>query len=450
MAKGSKGNRKPVLVTPTGRKTPKIEPPAVRMAKLGELRPDPRNANEGTERGRGMLEQSLRKYGAGRSIVVDKHGVIIGGNKTHEVAVDIGLDDAIVVSTDGSRLVVVQRTDLDLEHDKRAIELGLSDNRVGEASLAWNADVLQQLAGSGVDISDLWSEKELSALFSKDVKQGRTDPDDCPPERATSITHGDLFELGTHRLLCGDSTKAEDVARLMDGHVAELCFTSPPYNLGGSVGLRNGAFKGADTAYAGSSSDCDAVDWAALMDGFTTQALNVSRYVAVNVQILAGNKRALAAWLGGLADRLVDVFVWVKGNPPPAMAERVATSAFEFVVVLSNEDMPSRAIASASFGRGTFSNVYQSAVGSNSHTKGQHGATFPVEFAAHYVTNLSGGNGVIFEPFTGSGTTMIACEQHGRQCRGIEIEPSYTQMAIDRWEAFTGLKAQKVGEAVPA
>jgi DNA modification methylase len=144
----------------------------------------------------------------------------------------------------------------------------------------------------------------------------------------------------------------------------------------------------------------------------------------------------------------VDVFVWVKGNPQPAMAERVATSAYELIVVLSPEDAPSRAIKSASYSRGSFSNVYQSAVGCNSHTDGQHGATFPVEFAAHYLTNLSGENALIYEPFTGSGTVMLVCEQHRRRCFGMEIEPRYVQVSIDRWEAFTGQKAQKIGEAV--
>ena len=139
--------------------------PTARIMRLTDLTPDPRNANAGTERGRGMLDSSMRKYGAGRSILVDKHGVIIGGNKTHEVAVDIGLEDAIVVPTDGRRLVVVQRMDLDLEHDPAAVELGLADNRTGEVSLAWDAQVLQELKAAGVSLEGLWSEDELAGLL---------------------------------------------------------------------------------------------------------------------------------------------------------------------------------------------------------------------------------------------------------------------------------------------
>lgn len=136
-----------------------------RLAKLSEFTTDPRNANKGTERGRGLLEDSLRTYGAARSIVVDRHGVIIGGNKTHEVAADIGLDEAIVVPTDGRRLVVVQRTDLDLAHDPRAAELAVADNRVGQVDLSWDGAVIQDLIADGADLSKLFTTQELAQLI---------------------------------------------------------------------------------------------------------------------------------------------------------------------------------------------------------------------------------------------------------------------------------------------
>ena len=102
-----------------------------RTGKLSELTPDHSNANRGTERGRYALEASLRKYGAGRSILIDKHGRIIAGNKTAETAADVGIDDVIVVQTDGRQVVAVQRTDLDLDSNE-ARELAYADNRVGQ------------------------------------------------------------------------------------------------------------------------------------------------------------------------------------------------------------------------------------------------------------------------------------------------------------------------------
>ena len=111
--------------------------PKVKRGKIDDLTPDGRNANQGTQRGLRLLDDSLRNHGAGRSIVIDRDGRIIAGNKTAERAADIGLDDVIIVQTDGRQLVAVQRTDLDLEDDpdNRARMLAYYDNRTGELDL---------------------------------------------------------------------------------------------------------------------------------------------------------------------------------------------------------------------------------------------------------------------------------------------------------------------------
>jgi hypothetical protein len=131
--------------------------------KLSELTPDKGNANKGTQRGLKALDESIRKYGAGRSILVDKNGVVIAGNKTLERAADIGIDDVIVVESDGTKLVAVKRTDLDLESDDgRARALAIYDNRVGQLDLDWDIGAL-----SAVDsdvLKDLWTVDELSLL----------------------------------------------------------------------------------------------------------------------------------------------------------------------------------------------------------------------------------------------------------------------------------------------
>lgn len=126
------------------------------------ITPDPRNANKGTQRGRGLLEQSLRSYGAGRSVLADKHGVLIAGNKTHEVATELGLPQR-VIQTDGNELIVVQRTDLDL-NDRAAKELAVADNRVGQVSLDWDTEVLAEL-GAEIDLSQFWGDDELAELM---------------------------------------------------------------------------------------------------------------------------------------------------------------------------------------------------------------------------------------------------------------------------------------------
>jgi hypothetical protein len=116
-------------------KASKKTEPKVTTAKIADLIPDDRNANAGTERGQQLIENSLRNYGAGRSILIDKNNRIIAGNKATENAGQVGLDDVIVVETDGTRLVAVKRTDLDLKRDKAARELAIADNRTSEIDL---------------------------------------------------------------------------------------------------------------------------------------------------------------------------------------------------------------------------------------------------------------------------------------------------------------------------
>lgn len=137
------------------------------MAKLTDFKPDLSNANKGTERGLRALDDSIAQLGLGRSIVVDKHGVIIAGNKTHERAVDRGIEDAEVVHTTGDTLVVVQRDDLDLsslDPNNPARQLAYRDNRISELDLKWDAEQVLADVNAGMDLSALWGDDELEQL----------------------------------------------------------------------------------------------------------------------------------------------------------------------------------------------------------------------------------------------------------------------------------------------
>lgn len=137
--------------------------PEARLGSIAELQPDLRNANRGTQRGGGMLEDSLRKYGAGRSVLADKHGNMIAGNKTLEQAAAIGMEDVIFVESDGTKLVVVQRTDLDIA-DPEARELAIADNHIGQVNLDWDPTILASLQQEDVDLACMWNENELAML----------------------------------------------------------------------------------------------------------------------------------------------------------------------------------------------------------------------------------------------------------------------------------------------
>lgn len=148
-----------------------------KITKLRDLTPDAKNANKGTERGSGMLEHSLRTYGAGRSILIDKKGRIIAGNKTVEACGAMGLSNVVVVQTTGDQIVAVQRMDLDLETDAKAKELAIADNRIAEVNLEWDAAAIVAL-NDEVDLSKFWGEAELKKMLGEHLEAA--DFDCCP------------------------------------------------------------------------------------------------------------------------------------------------------------------------------------------------------------------------------------------------------------------------------
>jgi hypothetical protein len=170
-----------------GRGTKKNPPgssrgPTISEADLAnDITEDPRNANAGTERGHALIESSIARLGAGRSIVVDRHGRTIAGNKSREAMISAGLTDAIVVETDGTRPVVVKRVDLDLEDPTTAArDLAYADNRAGEVDLAWDADRLRADRADGFDLSPYFSEKELEKILENA-------DDGIPPDEFGSV-----------------------------------------------------------------------------------------------------------------------------------------------------------------------------------------------------------------------------------------------------------------------
>jgi len=397
--------------------------------KLSQLKKNPDNPRLIRDANFERLKKSIAEFGAVmmplRPIVYDENNVVLGGNMRLAACKALGMKD---VPDDW----VKAAKDLT---DEQKREFVIKDNATGFGENDWDALANSwsdlPLSDWGVDIPADWAGEENDAPDACDGV-----PDDAP----TRCKAGQLWRLGEHRLLCGDSTKAADVARLMDGEKAALCFTSPPYNLGASVGLRNGARKGAASAYNDME---DNAEWSALMRGFLVNALGVCRVACINVQLLSGNKVDLLTLFGEYAKKTIDIAVWVKTNPQPAMAEGVMSSAFEFLWLLTSSDMPTRRIETATFNRGCLSNVIESGTASG-HDASVHGAVFPVALAVNVVESISAKQDIVYEPFLGSGTTLIAAEQTARKCFGVEISEKYCDVVLARWEAFTGKTAELI------
>jgi len=150
---------------------------AVELGAIADLTPDPVNANKGTERGQYMLTESMQRLGLGRSVVTDKNGILIAGNKSHATAGAIGIGETLIVRTTGDRLVVVQRDDLDLsaptssEAYQRARELSIADNQAALVGIAYDAGSLTQYIGEGVDLDPWFLGDELEAILTDALEE---------------------------------------------------------------------------------------------------------------------------------------------------------------------------------------------------------------------------------------------------------------------------------------
>jgi DNA modification methylase len=227
----------------------------------------------------------------------------------------------------------------------------------------------------------------------------------------------------------------------MDGEKAALCFTSPPYNAGKTPTEEK---MGVSSKYVDNSDDLGQEDYFSLLQKSTEAALLCCDYVAVNLQMLSGNKGAFIEWLHVNKSRIADVIIWDKQRAQPAMAENVLNSQFEFVWVLSQKG--TRAIGTRQF-RGTVSNVYNGPPQTQNEFAGFHSATFPVHLPEHFINALTNGGDLILETFCGSGTTLIACERLGRRCRACEIEASYVAVCLQRFYDMTGVEPVLLGNS---
>lgn len=253
--------------------------------------------------------------------------------------------------------------------------------------------------------------------------------------RSGRVQSGDLWQLGPHRLLCGDSQNPADVARLMNGEHAALTVTSPPYNLGHSATLGRSNAPG-KSLYLGQSDARSRADYLRLLCSVTENALQVSTVVILNIQMLAGNKIALVEFLHHFREHLIDVAIWNKGYAPPAMVRNVFNSQFEWLIFLTrykSKGKTTRAIPTADF-RGTVSNVYAGSPQKHNPYFRLHAATFPLHLPLWLIQTFDSQGGIILDPFIGTGTTLLAAEQLGQKCYGIEIEPAYCEIILDRWE----------------
>jgi hypothetical protein len=312
----------------------------------------------------------------------------------------------------------------------------LADNQLA-MNAGWNdamlTEELRAIRDDGFDLAlvgfdELPDLEPIDAVEDVEVDEGNRNE----LREKWRVEPGQLWQLGKHRLLVGDCTIAENVDRVLGDDVCDVCFTSPPYGVGGTARLRQND----DRASLYDDHADDAAHWPALMHGFCDAIMHRVTVCAINVQMLAMNKRHLLRWSAHYADRLIDQLIWNKSHGAPQIVPGIVTNAHE-LLFLFGADGASRKIPLADW-HGTVSSVVDIGPQRRNEFAVDHGATMPIELPVWFLSVLCNRADSVIDPFAGTGTTLMASEQLGRRCYAIELSPAYAAIIIERWHRATG------------
>lgn len=274
------------------------------------------------------------------------------------------------------------------------------------------------------------------AGFDKDKFIDTNENDDDVPDVATEGTPltsaGDIYELGAHRVLCGDSTDSEAVARLMDGKKANLSFSSPPYNAGA---LEIDGNESTQKKYQSYDDNKTEDEYFQFLFDFLSTAMMFSDEQFVNIGLVEKNKRVIIRLNHAFVDKFKDIIYWKKSTVAPHIQKGVINNLVEFILCFGDGK---RKFLNPQFGQGTYWNVIEGKNASGNEVASVHKATFPVYLPENILTNFTSRNGIVLESFLGSGSTLIAAEKTGRICYGMELDPKYVDVIISRYVEFTG------------
>lgn len=435
----------------------------IKQIKTEDLVQDGRNFNKGTAKGERLMTKSLRELGAGRGILVDKNGNIIAGNKTQLAAIKAGIKKAVVVQTEGDALVVTQRTDIDI-NTKKGRELALADNATTEANLCWDIDEIQQACTDfSLDV-DEWGIDIDGLGIQESTEEPVPDDDNFNPDsakvKAGRCKAGDIWVLGEHRLMCGDSTSREDIQALMDGEICDLWLTDPPYNVAIQGGTRDKltimndsmsstafadflhkAFAAAESVmrpgaafyvwfascehenFEHALNDCGLHVRQELIWSKNVFTLGRQDYQWRHESCLYGWKEGAAHKFIGLRNlstvidetRELDIDS-LKAEEAKRMLHRILDDVSIHSTVLEY-DKPIRSA--------------------------DHPTMKPVPLFGFQMRNSTQPGDIVLDSFGGSGTTLVAAESLGRKARIMELDPHYCDVILSRWETLTGDTARR-------
>ena len=405
--------------------------PEYKKIKVADLVPYARNSRTHSDAQVDKIAASIREFGFLNPVITDGDNGIVAGHGRVLSAQKLGMEE----------LPVVEASHLS-EAQKRAYII--ADNRLA-LDAGWDDEMLKVEFG---DLSEMGFDLELTGFELDEIdalqpdpepEEGLTDEDSVPeaPEQPVTVK-GDVWAMGKHRLRCGDGLGVDDWDTLNVGDHF-VCMTSPPYNLGGAVKL-SGNRSMNDNPYGDYADNVSGDDYRDMLGSLSTVALSYCDAAVINVQPLAESKRPLMQWINDRVENMVDIITWDKGHAAPHVQPGIMSSRYEWLVVLSAKSPASRVIPLASW-RGKYPNVYAAPKQTSNEYSAVHAATFPVHLPEFVIGDLMNKARGVVDPMMGTGTTLIAAEKLGRECRGIELSPAYCDVIIKRWQDFTGQQA---------
>jgi DNA modification methylase len=401
----------------------KINPQAwpaaqVEIWQVADLAPYAKNARQHPPEQIDQIAASMERFGFTIPMLVGEDGTIIAGHGRLMAAAQLGLAEVPVMVARGWS-----------EEDRRLYTL--ADNRLAEIA-EWDPEMLRLELGElradfGIEDMSLigFSAEDLAEILPDaliDTTGGLTDPDDVPEVPETPVTRpGDVWILGKHRLLCGDSTVATDVEKVLHGVTPLLMCTDPPYGVEYDPTWRNqvGAAK---TKRTGKVLNDDRADWReawALFPGDVAYVWHGALHAATVAESLEAAGFTIRSQI-----------IWAK--------ERLVLSRGDY-----HWQHEPAWYAVKKTGKGHWAGDRKQTTlwqipSKDQDAKTVHGTQKPVECMRRPIENNSSPGQAIYEPFMGSGTTLIAAEMSGRVCFGIELNPAYVDVAVERWQQFTG------------
>lgn len=419
-----------------------------KKVKVSTLLPDDQNFNVGNEFGESLIEKSFAKFGAGRSILLDKHNRIIAGNKSTQKFVEQGGQDVVIVETSGDTLVAVKRTDIDLD-TKRGREMALADNAAAKSNITWDAEKIfaweMPAAEWGIDLEQPETEGEADAEPQIDKA--------AELNEKWKVKTGDLWQIGERRLVCGDSCSPRDVSRLMGYSRASLFATDPPYVVGYVGGShpstksnQGKANKDKDWSehYNEASSHDDGYPF---YDAFVKTALEhavlpsaawycwhaskrqamlenvwTANGILTHQQIIWLKSRPVLTYSVYMWQHEPCLFGWIQGNKPPTKTKFVG----KYPTTIW--DIPNSEIESA-----------------------DHPTSKPMKlFTVPMEIHTQKGD-VCYEPFAGSGSQYVAAENLARKCYGLELDEGFCAVILERMSnAFPNIEIKRIEQAEAA